>query len=160
MPGVHKRRDYFISDTNSEKILSANSISEREKQQEDAKDIPVSYCQICQEWGFNNLLHERLYTKSELINGQKPSDWANWLQCENGHLTAVVHAKQESSITGIKEPDSNIYDPKKVFIEHFVEPRKNRTNKPSRIRGNPEEDDPDVQQKVQNGAKLVSYHSQ
>ena len=151
---VHKqqrRRDYFVSTTDN--YYNGDN---------DENEVPKSYCTVCESYGFPyNLLGPRIYPKDELINGQKPSDWESWLMCKHGHITFIGHAKQDSELAPVKEPDSNIYDSRKVTIEHFVPSRRTNTNRKVNrvIRENPETDDPDVKPKVESGSRLVSYET-
>jgi hypothetical protein len=154
MPGIKKRRDYFVTTSDNNYYYS------------DSEDFSHSYCPNCESYGHYNLLKERVYQDSELINGDKPHDSENWLQCYRcGLIVATVHAKQDSKITGIKDVPESIYDTKKLTILPFNErsqknQRKYRQLIKSRtIRKNPEEDDPDIQRHLEKGSRLISYQS-
>lgn len=121
MPGIHKRRDTWVS--------SANSTTDNNDNNEGTK----KYCVICESYGFRNKLGSRIYTSDEKINGKIPADVDNWLMCENGHIVAQVHAKQESSIVGIKDITDYIYDTGRLKIEHFIEPRRNKNRRGQKI---------------------------
>jgi hypothetical protein len=144
MPGIKKRRDYFVT-------TAGNNYY-------DDNDLPKSYCPSCESFGFYNLLKERIYSKEERINGKNPADADNWLMCENGHIVAQVHAKQTTTIVGIKEVHDSIYDSKKVVVKHFIKPRRKLNVNRGVIRTNPE-DDPDIQRHLEGGARLIRYES-
>jgi hypothetical protein len=129
---------------------------------DDDEDIPVSYCPRCKEYGFNNIMKERIYPNGE----PKPSDHENWLHCWTCNtIVAKVHAQRLDEISGIKEPDNNIHDyPGKVAIEVMNSSKKRRKMidqfKKNRIgydRDNFEDKDPDIQRMLDNGKQLVSY---
>ena len=144
MPGIHKRRDTWIS--------TADNYN-------DDNEFPKSYCPSCESFGFYNLLKERIYSKEERINGELLRDSDNWLQCYTcGLIVATVHAKQTTTIVGIKEVHDSIYDSKKVVVKHFIKPRRKLNVNRGVIRTNPE-DDPDIQRHLEGGARLISYES-
>jgi hypothetical protein len=71
----------------------------------------------------------------------------------------LVHAKQENEIVGVKDVPDSIYDPKKLYVEHFIKPRKRMKRVSSSSRINPEEDDPDLKSFLENGRQLTNYYS-
>ena len=147
MPGIKKRRDYFVTTSDNNYYYS------------DSEDFSHSYCPNCESYGHYNLLKERIYQDSELINGDKPHDSENWLQCYRcGLIVATVHAKQESEIVGIKDVPETIYDTKRLTVEHFIKPRKLKTINRRLNRANLE-DDPDVRRHLEKGSRLISYES-
>jgi hypothetical protein len=154
MVGVHRRRDTWVStaDNQSESFALED-------------EVPKSACMRCADFGFYYLLGPRKYSKQQLINGQVPRDAENWLQCPNcGDIVGLVHVKQESEIAGIKDPDDNIHNIKRLYIEHFIKPRsttirgKNKNIK--RVnRLSPEDEDTDLQSFLENGRQLTNYYS-
>ena len=154
MVGIRKRREYFVT-TADKNYYNEDSDS--------VQDIPKSYCQYCLSLGFYNLMKERRYKKDELINGEKPADFSEWVHCwECGNLIHVSEAKQENEITPLRDSDTNTgYNSRKPTIEHFVPSRRTNINRKVKkpIRENPETDDMDVKPKVERGSRLVSYES-
>jgi hypothetical protein len=61
MTSIKRRRDYFVSITGNKEGYY------------DDDDVPKSYCPNCEHYGSYNLLKERIYQDSELINGQIPT---------------------------------------------------------------------------------------
>lgn len=154
MGEIKKRREYFVSTADKNYYYNEDN---------DLQDIPVSYCQRCLEFGFNNPLKERLYRKDELINGEKPVDFSEWVQCHTcGTLVHVTEAKQENEITPLRDSDTTTgYSSRKPTIEHFVPSRRININRKLKkpIKEKPEDTDMDVKPKVERGSKLVSYET-
>ncbi len=147
MPGIKKRRDYFVTTADNNYYYS------------DSEDFSHSYCPNCESYGHYNVLKERIYHDSELINGDKPQDSENWVQCYRcGLIVATVHAKQESQIAGIRDVQETIYDSKRLTVEHFIKPRKLKTINRRLNRVNLE-DDPDVRRHLEKGSRLIRYES-
>jgi hypothetical protein len=99
------------------------------------------------------------YTKIQnSLTVKSPHDSDNWLQCYVcGTTVPIVHAKQDNEIVGIKEIPDSIHDSKKLVVEPFIKPRTRAgINRKSRLE--PEELDSDIQQRLDSGAKLISYH--
>ena len=146
MPGVHKRREYFKSLT--ENYYSSESGEDKR------------YCVHCESYGFPyKELKARVYQEHEYINGSIPSDSDLWLQCyECGTIYPVEHGKQESTIAGFREVPETIHDSKRLKVEHFIEPRhNNRTHNNRKTRKEPEELDEFIRDRINSGAKLISY---
>ena len=148
MPGFKKRRDYFVSLTDN----YYSSESEEEKR----------YCVHCETFGFPyKELKPRVYQEHEYINGKIPQDSENFLQCyECGTVYPVEHGKQESTIAGFRDVPETIHDSKRLKVEHFIKPRSDRTynnNNRRNSRLEPSELDTDIQQRIDRGAKLISY---
>ncbi len=150
MPGIKKRRDYFVT-------TAGNNYYDNNNDDDYDKDTK-KYCVTCEGYGFSVELGPRIYTPEERINGKNPADADNWLMCENGHIVAQVHAKQTTTIVGIKEVHDSIYDSKKVVVKHFIKPRRKLNVNRGVIRTNAE-DDPDIQRHLEGGARLISYVS-
>ncbi len=148
MPGIHNRRETFAS------------ISESDYDFDDSENNV--YCEHCASFGFpNEKMGKRYYRQSELINGQVPADWQNWLMCYRcGNVVAKIHAKHENNtIVGIKEVPDSPYE-KNEFVMLPVHDKslartKIKRNKKSRtIRDSAENTDFEIISAKQKGYKV------
>lgn len=121
------------------------------------------FCEHCASFGFPyEKMGVRLYRNSELINGQVPSDWQNWLMCYRCYnVIPKIHGKYKNNeIVGIKDvPDSPYEKNETIFLPVFDKSSVARTrikiNKNNRIiRESPENTDSDIIASKRKGYKV------